>query len=216
MSEKVVTTRLFTLERVLCLARPVDNPGTHRDCVPAVLTIPRGGRPHEPRLVLFGDHGAHGAFRLGTPLLTDSHVVACCDDRFAVDRRELADVLTLTDSAFRFPFRVRGRLRRRLDRYPGCSLAVARRRDGHLAVARDGSMVATRSSSGTDGVWAPICGSFLYCWLVAGLTLAELPRVALVVGRLTAAHDTGPGRLETVGRVHVTAVPASRARRLAS
>ncbi|MGP4026006.1 hypothetical protein [Actinomadura sp. 3N407] len=212
MPERLVFTRLYTLERVLCLTRPEDAAGPRAGGVPAVLTIPRGGHPREPRLVLFGDRDA-GTSRLGTPAFVDSHVVACCDDRAGADRWELADVLM--DRALRFPFGLPDRLRRRLDRYPGCGVAVARRHGGQLAVTRDGSAVAARCPPEAGEVWAPVCGSFLYCWSAAGLAVAELTRAVLLVGRFT-ARGARPGRLETVGRVQVTALPATAGRRHAS
>ncbi|RKS79705.1 hypothetical protein BZB76_1180 [Actinomadura pelletieri DSM 43383] len=209
IADGLVVTHVFGLEQVLCLTRPGNDAA---DGAPAVLTIPRGGCPHEPRLVLFGDHGACGAAKLGSLLFSDSHVVASCDDD---GRRELADVLT--GGAFRVSVGVPERLRRRLHRYPGCSVAVVRRRNDHLAVVRDEATVVTRSSPGATEMWDAICGSFLYCWWGAGLPLAELPRAALVVGRFTVSSGGRPGTLETVGRAQVTAVPTdSSARRAAS
>ncbi len=210
----LVVTRLFALDRVLCLTRP---DGGGESGSPAVLTIPRGGRPHEPRLLLFGEQDARDTARLGVPLCTDAHVVADCDGRHGrrrdagpdpragTDRRDLADVLV--DRVLHVPFGLRDRLRRTLDRYPGCSVAVGRRPRGHLVVTRDGSVVSTRGPSSADELWAPICGSFLYCWTAAGLAVAELPRTVLVVGRFRASAGAGPGYLETVGRVQVTALP---------
>ena len=211
MSERLVVARLFTLERVMCLTRAGNGTGTRTGGVPAVLTIPRGGQPREPRLVLFGDR-ADGTSRLGAPAFTDAHVVAYCGGRAEADRRELADVLI--DRAARFPAGPRVRLHRMLDRYPGCGVAVARGRGGHLAVTRDGPAVAIRGSSGSDEMWAPICGSFLYCWSSAGFAVAELTRAVLLVGRFT-ARDTGQGCLETTGRVGVTALPAGGRRHAA-
>jgi hypothetical protein len=214
MPGELVATRLFALERVLCLTRPH---GGHETGSPAVLTIPRGGRPHEPRLLLFGERCGQDAARLGVPLCTDTHVVVYRDGRRGrrrnggpgpgadADRRELADVLV--DRALHASFGLRDRLRRTLDRYPGCSVAVGRRPGGQLAVAWDGSVVSTRCPSSTYEVWAPICGSFLYCWTAAGLAVAELSRTLLVVGRFVTSCGAGPGCLETMGRVQVTTLP---------
>ena len=211
MSGGLIVTHVFSLEQDLRLVRTSGVPGGREAGTPAVLTISRGGWPLEPRLVLFGDRDTHGAARLGSLTFSDSHVVTGCEDQADQGRRELADVLT--DTAFRVPFGVRDRLRRRLERYPGCSVAVARRRGGQLALVRDAATVATRSSSGADEEWAALCGSFLYCWSAAGLGLAELPKAALIVGRFT----EDPGVLETVGRVQATVVPTGpAARRLAS
>ncbi|GAA4238411.1 hypothetical protein GCM10022254_54240 [Actinomadura meridiana] len=215
VSDGLVVTHVFGLDQVLCLTRPGNGGADHAEGTPAVLTIPRGGCPHEPRLMLFGDHDSSGAARLGSLLFSDSHFVASCDDRADDGRRELADVLT--GGGYRVSFGTRDRLRRRLDRYPGCSVALVRRRGGHVAVVRDGATVVTRNSPGADEMWTSICGSFLYCWWVAGLSLAELQRAALIVGRFTVPNAGRPGSLETMGRVQVTAVPArSATRRLAS
>ncbi|TDE20823.1 hypothetical protein [Actinomadura sp. 6K520] len=214
MSERLVVTRLHTLERVLCLTRPGDGGAAG---VPAVLTIPRGGHPREPRLVLLGDRDVPAAARLGPPAVVDSHVVASCrttaaGGRAGADRRDLADVLV--DRPARVPVGLADRLAGRLHRHPGAAVVVAARPGGHLAVTRDGAAVAMRGSPGTGEVWAPNCGSFLYCWSAAGLAVAELARALLLVGRYT-ARGTGPGSLETAGRVRVTAV-ATTGRRLAS
>jgi hypothetical protein len=215
VSEGLVITHVYGLDQVLCLTRPGDGAADRADGAPAVLTIPRGGCPHEPRLVLFGDHDSSGAAGLGSLLFSDSHVVASHDDRADDGRRELADVLT--GGGYRVSFGARDRLRRRLDRYPGCSVALVRQRGGHLAAVRDGATVVTRNSPGADEMWASVCGSFLYCWWVAGLALAELPRAALIVGRFTVPAGGRPGFLETVGRVQVGAAPSGPAtRRLAS
>ncbi|GAA4136116.1 hypothetical protein [Actinomadura keratinilytica] len=209
MSQDHVVTRLFALDRVLCLARAT---GAASEGAPAVLTIPRGGSVREPRLLVFGDRDAS---RPGIPLFTDAHVVARYDHDADEGRLEVADVLIGPD--LRAPFRPERRLRRTLQRYPGCGVAVRRWYRGLLAAARDGSVVATRGSCGADAVWAPICGSFLYSWAAAGLSLAELPRMLLVVGRITAADAGRPGTLETMGRVQVTGVRPAPARwRLAS
>ncbi|RFS82196.1 hypothetical protein D0T12_28575 [Actinomadura spongiicola] len=214
MSDGLVVTHVFGLDQVLCLTRPGNDTADRTDGTPAVLTIPRGGCPHEPRLVLFGDLGACGAAKLGSLLFSDSHAVASCDDRDDDGLRELADVLT--GGAFRVSVGVQERLRRRLHRYPGCSVAVVRRRNDHLAVVRGESTLVTRSSPGAAEMWDAICGSFLYCWWGAGLPLAELPRAALVVGRFTVPSGGRPGSLETVGRAQVTAVPTDAASRRAA
>ncbi|WUH99081.1 hypothetical protein OHR68_37160 [Spirillospora sp. NBC_00431] len=165
--------------------------------------------------MLFGDQDAHGASRLGTLVFSDAHVSVRCGDQADAGRRELADVLT--EVALRVSFGVRERLRRRLDQYPGCTVAVGRRRNDHLAVVRGGLTVATRSSCGASEMWASVFGSFLYCWAGAGLALGELPREALIVGRFTASAGGRPPVLETVGRVQVSVRPAgSPVRRLAS
>lgn len=207
MAERLIVTRLFTLDRVLCLTRPGDGDGA--EGTPAVLTLPRGGLPREPRLVLLGGRDVHGAPRLGEPAFVDAHTVAWCDGRAGPDGRELADVLV--DRAARVPVGLADRLHRRLGRYPGCSVVVARRHGGQVAVTRDGPAVTVRGSSGAAEVWDPICGSFLYCWSGAGLAVAELARAVLLVGRYT-ARDTGPGNLEIAGRVEVTALSAHRRR----
>ncbi|TDB92856.1 hypothetical protein [Actinomadura sp. 7K534] len=207
MPERLVVTRLYTLERVLCLTRPGDGGAAG---IPAVLTIPRGGHPREPRLVLLGDRGLPAASRLGPPAVVDCHVVASRGT--TADRWDLADVLV--DRPARVPVGLADRLAGRLHRHPGAGVAVAARPGGHLAVTRDGAAVTMRGSPGTGEVWDPNCGSFLYCWSAAGLAVAELARALLLVGRYT-ARGTGPGSLETAGRVEVTAVAATR-RRLAS
>ncbi|HEY8482194.1 MAG TPA: hypothetical protein VIL71_20400 [Spirillospora sp.] len=212
MTERLIVTRLFTLDRVLCLTRRGDDGPS--EGISAVLTLPRGGLPREPRLVLLGEHDVQGSSRLGAPAFVDAHMVATCDDRASMgrDRRELADVLI--DRAARVPVRRTGRLRRRLGRYPGASVVVARGNGGQLAVTRDGPAVTIRQSSGAGEIWDPICGSFLYCWSAAGFAVAELARAVLLVGRYT-ARDAGSGSLEIAGRVQVTALTGDR-RRLAS
>jgi hypothetical protein len=216
MTEDLVITRLLRVEHMLCLARTEAAGSTAGQGAPAVLTISRGGRPYEPRLMVFGDHDTRDITRMGALLLNDSHVVAHCDDHASGERREIADVLM--DQRLRIPPAGEGRLRRRLERYPGCEVAVARWSDGHLAVARDGAaLVMTSGSTGAEEMWSPISGSFLYCWSAAGLPLAELAQAVLIVGRYTAPNDVDQGRLTTVGRIHITEASAgSEVRRLAS
>ncbi|MFA1546452.1 hypothetical protein [Actinomadura chokoriensis] len=216
MTEDLVITRLLRVERMLCLARTEAAAGAPGQGAPAVLTISRGGRPYEPRLMLFGDHDTRDATRLGALVLTDSHVVAHCDGHASGGRREIADVLM--DQRLCMPPASESHLRRRLERYPGCEVAVARWSDGHLAVARDGAaLVMTCDSSGAEEMWNPISGSFLYCWSAAGLPLAELAQAVLIVGRYTAPNDADQGRLTTVGRIHITEASAtSDVRKVAS
>ncbi|MFE9107629.1 hypothetical protein [Actinomadura geliboluensis] len=216
MTEDLVITRLLRVERMLCLDRTEVDASTPGPGVPAVLTISRGGRPYEPRLMLFGDHDTRDVTRMGPLLLTDSHVVARCDDQAGGGRLEIADVLM--DLRLGMPPASESRLRRRLERYPGCEVAVARWSDGHLAVARGGAaLVMTSTSSEAEEMWSPISGSFLYCWSVAGLPLVELAQAVLIVGRYTALNGADQGRLTTVGRIHIIEASAgSELRRLAS
>ncbi|QFG26503.1 hypothetical protein [Actinomadura sp. WMMB 499] len=211
MHEDFVITRLCRLGRVLGLAREPRPGGT-----PAVLVIPRGGRLRAPRLVLFGGPGAPAPHVPGSPAAADAHTVAHLDAPAAAARRESADVLV--GRALRPPFGT-GRLRRVLERYPGCGVAVAAGRGGPAAALRGGGTVRACGSAASwpcaEGpVGAGPFGSLLFAWTSAGLTVADLAGAVVIAGTLGASDRGRPGPLHVSGRISV--VPAGGARRRAA
>ncbi|MBE1535875.1 hypothetical protein [Actinomadura algeriensis] len=213
MHEEFVITRLCRLGRVLGLARGPRPGGT-----PAVLVIPRGGRLHAPRLVLFGGPDAPAPHVPGSPAPADAHTVAHLDGLGGAARRESADVLV--GRAPRPPFGA-ARLRRVLERHPGCGVAVAAGRDGPTAALRGGETVRAH---GTAAPWpcaeGPVgagpFGSLLFAWTAAGLTVGDLAGAVVIAGTLGARDLGRSGALHVSGRIAVVPVGGALRRRAAS
>ncbi|MFB4296495.1 hypothetical protein [Actinomadura sp. NTSP31] len=198
MTERIVHTRLFGLDRALCVARP--GRGTAGD-VAAVLVIPRGGTTREPRLALFTASEAALPAPPGRLRAADAHTVVRHDDSGDGRRLETADVLAGPVGGP--PSAATARLGALLHRYPGCGVAVGHTRGGSLAVLRSGRTVRAAVPPGAEDLWREVYGSFLYCWTAAGLPADDLDRAIVVPGRLHGA-DSGPAcLLEAVGRVEL-------------
>ncbi|GAA1256995.1 hypothetical protein GCM10009677_04100 [Sphaerisporangium rubeum] len=200
MWEKLVTAHLFRLEQALDLSRLPANgaapPGT-----PAVLVIPRGGPLREPHLMILSVTCGLRGTPPGVRMFGGTHIVAQLNSA-AEKWCGVADVLVGRDRRA-LPLRPGG-VARVLDRYPGCEVAVDRRRHGHLAGLRDGRVVSISEEgrfSSLSRPWPGLYGSLLYGWLVAEMPFDGLTEASVIVGRYSGPDSGRPRCFEVAGRV---------------
>ncbi|WP_433337510.1 hypothetical protein [Spirillospora sp. CA-294931] len=208
MNDDFVLTRLSMLETRLHLTRGDVRPRRSAHESMAVLVIPRSGPLRAPLLMVMTRWSARTAPHSGA----DTHVVARFDDFGDRYRREVADVLV--GRATRPSCAPEARLRRVLDHYPGCALAVGTESGGCRAALRDGRTVLCSGTLEPLESWPAIFGSFLYGWLSDELELEALTDAVVIFGALS---DDGPATgLEVAGRVEITLSPGAAVKGVAS
>jgi hypothetical protein len=180
----MVTARLYTADQPIDLSKAVWRGGMIRGVgrgTCAVLVIPRDQILRDPLIVLLSGRRTRVAQAPGRLLVSDTHIVSA--HPVGRERRELADVLVTRGSAGRRA--TLGVIGNRLERYPGAEIVMGAYSSGCLAGFRDG--VLAEIAGVTDRTSLSVLGSFLHCWVVAGLPLSGLESAGIALG------TAGPG-----------------------